>query len=62
MRLVMRMDSRVSGLFLAVILLAAATATQARHWGGDVEVIGDGGQTFATYPLERRSTGYVANV
>ncbi|HEY4644689.1 MAG TPA: hypothetical protein VIH25_00245 [Steroidobacteraceae bacterium] len=61
MRLVMRMDSRVSGLFLAVILLAAATATQARHWGGDVEVavIGDGGQTFATYPVERRSSADV---
>jgi len=49
--------SRFSGLLLAAALFFAATAAQASHWGGDVEVeiVGKNGQPFATYPLDSSS-------
>jgi len=61
MRVVMQMGLRLSGLLFAACMLLGAGAAQARHWGGDVEVeiVGESGQSFATYPLERDSGGHV---
>jgi hypothetical protein len=55
MRGLMRLSAGVRGSLLAALLLAASAPAQARYSGGgvEVEIVGQDGRAFATYPLER---------